>query len=968
MIKRGRIYLTLLLCLFLIFLKFELNSFNVDYSNYSNSLAINDRISTQGKNIKNLAVFIKFSDSNLNVEHHLDDEESVKNANKIFNSDIPFSMDSVNGLIDVLSFKKYYERQSYGNLSITTEFFPKYDGKVVSYTDKNPIGYYLKYNENNPIGYKNKTESLERESELVNNAVKYIAGMVSSYGITANDLDVDKDGNIDAISFIIEGQNNLVSSIGWNDLLWSHKLDTTSVSEMILGKKVTSYVLLYAEDYTLATGLFSLNRGTYGTIIHEFGHMLGYMDLYRYNDSSSKPVGFYDIMGNAIGSNPQNFLTYYISEYNSNTNWHSPLPVINKTTKDVVVYKPQFIDKNEKRAVKIQFDNNSDEFFVVEYHDKMNTYESYSALDSGIIIYRVNEKNKYLGNTDGSNSGKNDHVYVFRPNETGLGAGKGDLSLATFNMKRKTFGKNLYSSTSSFDNQTIFFSDGSNSGIIIEVTGETSDSITFNVTFPETSGNGTIDSPYLIGDTTTFIYLMSINTKGKYYKLIKDLDFKDVTNYPLIDFEGNFDGNNKTISNINSTNSGVFNYVGDYQNPTKIENLNIENLNAYSTSEDYFGGFANASYNVTFSNVHLKTGKVVRKGNPINSLVSTGGFVGNVNDTTIIDNCSSNVSVEASKNAGGFIGINMNAKIRNSYSSGLVTGLEKIGGFIGLQAINSTYKVPENVYYNNNQNKIAVGGYANLIHDLTELDSNSLEKGIIGISILNKITLSKGDAVNVDNYIKTTVNKVLNYEVILSDSNTLAYENKKIIGKNPGISTVYIDIIVGNNNKMRIISEVVVNNQEAVITESYVLNFLGLTKTNNYVVGFPIGTSISDIKRKIEEHSSIILKGFTNSSNVEINNGVVGTGIKFTLNFNNTNYTYTIVIKGDVNGDGLIYATDYVKVRNHIMGKTKLAGAYLFAADINSDNYIYATDYVQIRNHIMGKKPIVQRISNTLPV
>ena len=81
----------------------------------------------------------------------------------------------------------------------------------------------------------------------------------------------------------------------------------------------------------------------------------------------------------------------------------------------------------------------------------------------------------------------------------------------------------------------------------------------------------------------------------------------------------------------------------------------------------------------------------------------------------------------------------------------------------------------------------------------------------------------------------------------------------------------------------------------------------------------------------------------------------------FTLNFANADHNYIVVIKGDVNGDGLIYATDYVKVKNHIMGKSSLNGAYLIAADINSDGNIYATDYVLIKNHIMGKSEISQR-------
>ena len=43
--------------------------------------------------------------------------------------------------------------------------------------------------------------------------------------------------------------------------------------------------------------------------------------------------------------------------------------------------------------------------------------------------------------------------------------------------------------------------------------------------------------------------------------------------------------------------------------------------------------------------------------------------------------------------------------------------------------------------------------------------------------------------------------------------------------------------------------------------------------------------------------------------------------MKFTLSFNQRKYHYTVVVKGDANGDGLIYATDYVRIKNYIMGK-----------------------------------------------
>jgi len=353
----------------------------ISIENYSKSesLAFNTTQKSTTRNIKNIAVFIEFSDSDTNVVNHLDDEQSVNNANLIYNSDTLFLMDSVKGIISVPSFKKYFERESYGKLSITTEIFPKVDGKVVSYQDTHPIGYYLKQNEGNPIGYKDKNEGANREKELINNAVRYIKNQVVASGITASDLDTDGDNKIDAISFIIEGQKKLPSSIAWGDILWSHESSNTGITEQILGKDVNAYTLLRADDYTEVASLFSLNHGGYGTIIHEFGHVLGFRDLYRYGNSNSKPVGFYDIMGNAIGSNPQSFLTYFTSEFSSAIRWHNPIPVINKSTENITLFKPNFIDANEKRAIKIQIPGITNEYFIVEYHEKLNTYESYSA-------------------------------------------------------------------------------------------------------------------------------------------------------------------------------------------------------------------------------------------------------------------------------------------------------------------------------------------------------------------------------------------------------------------------------------------------------------------------------------------------------------------------------------------------------------------------------------------------------------
>lgn len=689
-------------------------------------LNTNARVGTQ--NLKYLAVFITFKDST--TTSHLSDQQCIENAQKIFNSEELFDMQAGNQTIKVPSLKKYYEMQSYGNLSITTEIFPKNNkGEIEVYVDKHPMEYYLKYSAENPIGYTDTSQGLTRETELINNAVAYVSNQISVADITEEQIDTGNDGIVDAISFFIEGHDPIDSKVSWGDILWSHKTDNPNIGNTILGKKVYSYNLLYAYDYTQTAGLFSLKNGTYGTILHEFGHTLGYRDLYRYGMSGKgDPVGYYDLMATTIGSNPQDLLTYFTSEYSEETNWHSPLPVINTTTKNITISKPNYINKNEQRAIKIQPNSGSNEYFVVEYHEKKTILNTYSADESGLLVYRVNENSKYQGN-----NGEKDHIFIFRPNETKLGEGKGDLTQATLANKRKTLGKALGKSNTGFDNETIYYADGSNSGIVIEVVSQTNNSVTINISLPDVLGSGTASDPYQLNTADTYIYMLTQDTKNKYYKVMNDIDFKG-KEYPKIDFKGTLEGNNKTLKNITATNTGVFGDIGEYRIKATIKNLSIENINITGNG-DFLGGFANVVDNTVLSNIHLKSGTVKNKSG-INPVASTGGFIGNTYKEVAIENCSSSVEVTSPRNAGGFIGFNQNAIIKNCYTKGKVTGTTNIGAFIGLQSISdNTYNTPVNAtyYYTKGQELKPVGGYDTYSHNLQTLPINNLGKGITGI-------------------------------------------------------------------------------------------------------------------------------------------------------------------------------------------------------------------------------------------
>lgn len=102
--------------------------------------------------------------------------------------------------------------------------------------------------------------------------------------------------------------------------------------------------------------------------------------------------------------------------------------------------------------------------------------------------------------------------------------------------------------------------------------------------------------------------------------------------------------------------------------------------------------------------------------------------------------------------------------------------------------------------------------------------------------------------------------------------------------------------------------------------------------------------TVANIKAVAKD--AIIKKGDT----VIADTANVGTGYTLTSD----GKSYTIVVLGDVNGDGKASAGDYVLIKNHIMQTNLIKdSANQNAADVNKDGKISAGDYVLIKNYIM---------------
>ena len=116
------------------------------------------------------------------------------------------------------------------------------------------------------------------------------------------------------------------------------------------------------------------------------------------------------------------------------------------------------------------------------------------------------------------------------------------------------------------------------------------------------------------------------------------------------------------------------------------------------------------------------------------------------------------------------------------------------------------------------------------------------------------------------------------------------------------------------------------------------------------------GTSVKTLKEGFEysKYISVFKDGKQLSDS-----DTVGTGCEIRLTVNGKTYDKCVcVITGDVNGDGKITITDYLKIKERIQNGTALSKEKEYASDVNGDGKVTITDYLRLKYCIQnGVKP-----------
>lgn len=327
----------------------------------------------------NLVVFIRFADDTIYTR-------------PLSSVDRMFTDSSSNSSVSVYNF---FKKQSYNKIFIRTVYAPTPDSNhIISVQDAHPRAYYMPYTDNNPIGYTNYGERVEREFDLLENAVNWI-NQNSPVPTTFN-LDVNGDGDIDNVNFVVKG-----TYTGWSDLLWPHKFNLYSRQVYINGKRVNTFNLALegaGDDYF----------GT-STFCHEMFHSLGAPDLYHYNSYTEiSPVGSWDLM--ATNQNPPQHSTAWVKfRYG---NWLDSIPLITKPG----TYTLSSVADSVPGTMALRFpSSHTNQFYVVEYRDNTELFET-KLPGKGLIVYRVD--NRENGNAAYDGGANYNEIWVFRPGST----------------------------------------------------------------------------------------------------------------------------------------------------------------------------------------------------------------------------------------------------------------------------------------------------------------------------------------------------------------------------------------------------------------------------------------------------------------------------------------------------------------------------------------------------------------------
>lgn len=234
---------------------------------------------------------------------------------------------------------------------------------------------------------------------------------------------------------------------------------------------------------------------------------------------------------------------------------------------------------------------------------------------------------------------------------------------------------------------------------------------------------------------------------------------------------------------------------------------------------------------------------------------------------------------------------------------------------------------------------------------------------VTGIELSSEeITVTKGRtaALTVSVLPKEATNTNITYEISNEETVTLAGNGVK--GLKEGTATITFKTEDGNFTKTCTITvEAVPEDKITIESKQYQI------EEDNTITSVNPDTTVEEFKEAITTDGTIIIKD--KDGNILEDTDLVGTGaiveiskeieqipedgtdpVKVTIK-----EEFSVVVNGDVNGDGKISITDLSLMKQHVMSEMTLEGLYFEAGDLNKDGSVSLTDLSLIKGKILSK-------------
>ena len=129
--------------------------------------------------------------------------------------------------------------------------------------------------------------------------------------------------------------------------------------------------------------------------------------------------------------------------------------------------------------------------------------------------------------------------------------------------------------------------------------------------------------------------------------------------------------------------------------------------------------------------------------------------------------------------------------------------------------------------------------------------------------------------------------------------------------------------------------------------------FTDYENDDNYII-VPQGTTIAILLKKhinSAKNSSLI---FYDNKNRKISSGNLGTGFSLEYYENSfLKYKYTIIVMGDITGEGSVNTYDKRRLTDYLLGKLELTSAQKYAANLDANNLIDSIDLLLLNRLIL---------------